>query len=71
MKNKIDSFIHSDVIRDIILDELKLRIPDEVGNVGGIAGDEVIDADDAVPLGDQAIAEVGTEESCATGYDGV
>ena len=34
-----------------------------------VAGQEVVDADDLVPLGEQAVAEVAAEEAGAAGDD--
>src|SRR5437762_12615770 len=36
-------------------------------DVGRSAGDEVIDGDDVVPLGEEALAEVRTDEAAASG----
>jgi len=39
----------------------------EVGDVGAGAGEEVVHADDFVSVGDQAVAQVGSEEASAAG----
>ena len=36
---------------DVVVDELKIWIPREVGNVGGIAGQEIVENNDAVAGG--------------------
>ena len=43
-------------------DELELRVPEQVGDVLGRAGDEVIDRDDLVPLGEEPFAQVRADE---------
>ena len=41
----------------------------QVLDVGGRAGDEVIDADDLVPVGQEALAQVRADEARAAGDD--
>ncbi len=54
-------------VRDIVPDELELRVPEQVGDVLGRAGDEVIDRDDLVALGEEPIAEVRPDEPGSAG----
>ena len=53
-----------------MFDEAKIRIARQVFDVGHVAGDQVIQADDPMALGQKVIAEMGTQESCAAGDDG-
>jgi hypothetical protein len=43
---------------DVVPEELERRIPREVRDVVGVAGDEVVEPDDAMPFGNEAIDEV-------------
>ena len=48
-------------------DQLEVRPAEQVGDVGLLAGEEVVEADDVVPLLDQPLAEVRAEEAGAAG----
>jgi hypothetical protein len=49
--------------------ELEVLTLVEVGDVLTLAGDQVVDADDADALGEQALAQVRSEEAGAAGDD--
>ena len=49
-------------LRDVVDDDAELRVVDQVADVHRPAGDEVIDADDAVPLGQEPLAQVRPDE---------
>jgi hypothetical protein len=51
-----------DEIGDIVADERKPFMSGQMGQVLSITGDEIIHPDDLVALGDQAVAEVGTQK---------
>ena len=67
MEDIVDLAFDGKIIRDVILDKLKLRIPHQMGNVGRIACNEVVDTDYGVPLSDEAITEMRTEETGSPG----
>ena len=48
-------------------DEFEAGVTDEMLDIGLAPGEEIIEADDIVTLSDQAITEVGTEESGSAG----
>ena len=52
---------------DVVLDVLEGGVFTEVGDVPFCAGAEVIDADHAVALGEEALAEVATKETGSAG----
>ncbi len=47
-----------DVFRHIMFDEFKIRASVQVCDVVGIARDEIVHGDDAVPFGQQSIAQM-------------
>jgi hypothetical protein len=51
----------------VVADQLKAGIADQVLDVGFATGEEVVEAYDFVALFDEAITEVGTEESGSAG----
>ncbi|GJQ22069.1 MAG: hypothetical protein HBSIN02_24240 [Bacteroidia bacterium] len=50
-----------------MLNEEKIGIACVLGDVGGFAGDEVVDAEDTMTLREQPVAKVRTEKAGATG----
>ena len=50
---------------DVVAEELEVRLREQMGDVGLLAREEVVDADHVVPLGDQSFAEVAAEEAGA------
>ena len=52
-----------------MLDELVVLVAGEVFDVGGVAGDEIVDADHSMSLGEKMIREMGTKETGAAGND--
>ncbi len=53
-----------------MVDELEFRVAGEMGDVVGIAGDEVVDGDDAMALGEKAVGKMRAEKAGATSDDG-
>ena len=51
-----------------MLDELEVAVA-QVGDVGQIAGEQVVDADDRVAAIEQRFAEVGADEAGGAGDD--
>ena len=50
-----------------MLDELEARVADEVRDVVGMAGEEVVHPDHRVALGQEAVAQVRAEEAGRAG----
>ena len=48
--------------------ELKARVPDQVLDVALGAGEEIVDADDVVPIGNQPVAQMRAEKPGASGH---
>jgi hypothetical protein len=53
----------------IVADQLKVLVGEQVLDVGFLGGEEVVEADDIVALGDEAIADVRPEEAGAAGHE--
>ena len=66
---QVMDFVHLHVQRegDVVAQEFKVRVVEQVGDVVLGAGEEVVDADDVVALGQQALAEVAAQEAGAAG----
>ena len=53
------------------LRNLNRSLPEQVGDVPDVPGDQVVDGGDAIAFGEQAVAEMRTEEARAAGHDGM
>ena len=70
MEHVIDLFFRQeDEVRHIVLDETKTLVARQMSNVVGLAGDQVIDSDNAMPFGEEAIAQMRPEKPSAAGHD--
>ena len=70
MKNVIDFFVwQENEIRDVVLDEVKIFVAGKVSNVGHVAGDQIIDRNDAMTFGQEPVAQMRTEKTGAAGHD--
>ena len=67
MEDEMDISLDKQVIRHVILNEPEPRITGKVGDVLRASGDQVVDTDNGVPLCDEPVAEMRTEESGAAG----
>ena len=67
MPNVVDLLMEKQKLRDILLDELEILVPAEVGDIIYGASDEIIDANDSMSLGEKVISEVRSEEPCGSG----
>lgn len=63
MPDIIDLARDVDEVGDVVADEFVVLIPGEMLDVRDIASDEAIDRDDAMPLGEQAVCEVGAQKA--------
>jgi hypothetical protein len=70
MEDEIDLPFHEQVVRDIVVDELEAWVSSKMGDVIGAAGDQVVNANDRVPFGNESIAQVRTEKTSAAGHNG-
>ena len=70
MENVVHGAGEIDVLRDIVMDELEVRVAGEMGDVVGVARDEIVDGDDAVAFGKQAVGEMGAEKTSAASHNG-
>jgi hypothetical protein len=52
---------------DVVPEKLEARVRKQVLDVGPPPGEEVVEADDLVPLGDQAFAQMRAKESGTAG----
>ena len=67
MQDKVERAIHVDVVGHVVVDQLELRVADEMGDIFGSAGEKIIHADDLVTLGDHQVAHVRSEETGTAG----
>ena len=70
MEDEVHVVGEVDEIRDVVLDEAEAFVAREMREVGDVARDEIVYADDAVALGEKAVGEMRAEESGGTGDDG-
>lgn len=63
MEQEVDLAAHVHVLRDVAVDQLEARVPREVGDVAGGAGEEVVQAHDVPPRGEQRLTQVAAEEA--------
>ena len=69
VQHEVQGAVEVDVVGDVLLDETKVA-PGEVGDVGQVARQEVVDPDDRIPFVEQRIREVGADEARGSGDDG-
>lgn len=62
MEDIIYFSLNVDVFRHVIMNELKILIPDEMADIVNTSREEIIHADDSVSLLNQSVAEVRAEE---------
>jgi len=71
MEDEIDLlFGQENKIGNVVPDEAIIFVPGQMANVCNIPSDQIIDRNDAMTFGQQAIGKVRSEKSGATGYDG-
>ena len=59
MHNRIQLTGDKDVFRDILPDKREPVIPGQMGNIGGIAGHEIVQSDHFMTFRQEPIAEMG------------
>ena len=57
------------VLGDVVANELKAVVADEVSDIVGASRNEIVEANNGVPLVQEAIAKVGTEETGRPRYE--
>ena len=60
MKNGIDSTVDKKVIHDVVHDECESRIAHEMGDVTGISGEQIVEANYCISHLEQAVTKVAT-----------
>ena len=63
MKDAID--LEQDRLDDVVADELEARMALEMLDIGALAAEEVVQADDVVPVAQQPLAQMRSEKSRA------
>ena len=53
----------------IVTNEFKIRVRQKMNDVVFLAGEKIIEADDIVALGDEAIAKVRAQKARAAGHE--
>jgi hypothetical protein len=67
VENAIDAFGDYDGGGDVVADEEEACVAGEGQQIKMGTGQEVVEADDAMALGEKALAHVGADESSGTG----
>ena len=62
MQDGVDAPVDVDEVGDVVLDEPEALVARQVRDVVGVAGDEVVHADDRVALREEAVAKMRAEE---------
>lgn len=52
-----------DEVRYVVFDEVEILATSQMGNVGQIAGHQVVDDDDFMPFGEKAITKVRSDKA--------
>ena len=67
VKHEIHRTLDVERLRNIVLDEAEFRNSVEMGDVPGVAGDEIIKRDHMESVGQQAVDQVGADEAGTAG----
>ena len=71
MEDEIDLlFGQEDKIGNVVPDEAIIFVPCQMADVRNVPSDQIVNRDDAMTFGQEAIGQVRSEKSGATGYDG-
>jgi hypothetical protein len=66
MKNAID--LEQDRLDEIVAHQLEIAAGDQMADVGALAAEKIVQADDFVPVLEQTFTKMRPEKSCSTGY---
>ena len=64
MQHSVNRTFHEHVLRDVVIDELELRIAEKVSDIVGVPGQQIVEAQDVITLSQQMVAEMTPKESC-------
>ena len=71
MEDEVDFlFGQKDKIGNVVPDETIIFAPCQMADVRNVPSDQIVDRNDAMAFGQEAIGQVRSEKSGATGYDG-
>src|SRR5206468_7760357 len=63
VQDRVERSLDVDVLRDVLMDERKAPLWKQVGDVVGVPGDDVVDAEHLVPVGEESLAQMRADES--------
>src|SRR3989442_10358412 len=69
VKHAVQRPLYLDEVGDIVEHVLEVAVTFQVGEVAGLARDEIVHADDPVALREQPVAQVRPQESRGPGYE--
>ncbi len=68
MKHVVDLFVgQENEIGNVVLDEMEILVAGKMPDVCSVAGDEIVDRNDAVTFGEKSVDQMRSQETCATG----
>ena len=71
MEDEIDLlFGQENEIGNVVPDESIIFVASQMSDVGNIPGDQIVDRDDTMPFGQQAIGQMRSEKPGGAGHDG-
>jgi len=71
MEDEIDLlFGQENEIGNVVPDKSIIFVASQMSDVGNIPGDQIVDRNDTMPFGQQAIGQMRSEKSGATGDNG-
>ena len=71
MEDEIDLwFGQENKIGNVVPDKAIIFVPCQMAYVRNVPSDQIVDCDDAMTFGQEAIGQMRSEKSGATGYDG-
>ncbi len=62
MEDVVDPAGIKEIFRDVLLDEAEVLVAGKMRDVVGVAGDEIVERDDIVPLREEAVAQMRAEK---------
>ena len=65
MQHRIYWAVDVDVVGDIVIDEGKVFVSSKMGDVPGVAGDEIVHRNDRVAFGQETITEMRANKASA------
>jgi len=63
MQHSIKGAFDVNEVSHIVVDEMKMSIAREMGDVSSVSGDQVVNADDLMAFGEEAIAKMRAEKT--------